>query len=112
MSRAKKRPAMSLGDMKAAKEGAATITTIARFSTETGTTTPASSTPAAAAPKPKRAGRRGQTLRLTPQAWLQLKLLALEVSQARTDGKITTAHDLLLEGVNAVFARHGKPRIA
>jgi hypothetical protein len=87
---------MRLGDLKAAK-GAAPA---------------ASAAPASAAPKPKGAGRRGQTLRLSPQAWLQLKLLALEVSQARTDGKITTAHDLLLEGVNAVFARHGKPRIA
>lgn len=47
---------------------------------------------------------RGQTLRLNPAAWKQLKLLAIERDH--------TAHDLLLEAVNDLFAKYGKSKIA
>jgi hypothetical protein len=50
------------------------------------------------------AGRKGQTLRLQPDAWKQLKLLAVE--------RETTAHDLLIEAVNSLFEKYGKPKIA
>jgi hypothetical protein len=48
--------------------------------------------------------RRGQTLRLKPTAWTQLKILAAE------QGK--TSHDLLIEAVNLLFDQYGKPTIA
>ena len=48
--------------------------------------------------------RKGQTLRLTRDAWKQLKLLAIEHDR--------TAHDLLIEAVNDLFRKHGKPPIA
>jgi hypothetical protein len=48
--------------------------------------------------------RRGQTLRLKPAAWTQLKILAAE------QGK--PSHDLLLEAVNMLFDHYGKPTIA
>lgn len=54
--------------------------------------------------KPKAAERRAQTLRLTPAAWRQLKHLALDHDKP--------AHDLLLEAVNDLFRKHGKPPIA
>src|SRR5947209_3343905 len=47
--------------------------------------------------------RKGQTLRLNPEAWKQLKLLALE--------RETSSHDLLIEALNALFRRHGKPPV-
>ena len=47
---------------------------------------------------------RGQTLRLSPEAWKQLKLLAVEHA--------TTSHALLIEAVNALFQKNGKPPIA
>lgn len=47
---------------------------------------------------------RGQTLRLSPEAWKQLKLLAVE--------RATTSHALLIEAVNALFQKHDKPPIA
>ncbi len=59
---------------------------------------------AAAAEGGKVEGRRGQTLRLTPAAWRQLKQLALD--------RETRAHDLLLEAVNELFRKYGKPPIA
>lgn len=49
-------------------------------------------------------GRRGQTLRLKPAAWTQLKILAAE--QGRP------SHDLLIEAVNLLFEHYGKPTIA
>jgi hypothetical protein len=49
-------------------------------------------------------GKRGQTLRLSPEAWRQLKMLAVE--------RATTSHALLIEAVNALFQKHGKPPIA
>jgi hypothetical protein len=48
--------------------------------------------------------RRGQTLRLTPEAWRQLKTMALE--------RGTTSHALLIEAVNDLFQKGGKPPIA
>ncbi len=48
--------------------------------------------------------RKGQTLRLTPAAWRQLKQLALD-REAR-------AHDLLLEAINDLFRKYDKPPIA
>lgn len=48
--------------------------------------------------------RRGQTLRLRPAAWAQLKILAVE------QGK--PSHELLIEAVNLLFERYGKPTIA
>ena len=45
--------------------------------------------------------RRGQTLRLRPAAWQQLKILAAE--QAKP------SHELLIEAVNLLFDRYGKP---
>jgi hypothetical protein len=57
--------------------------------------------------KPAPAGdeeRRGQTLRLTVSAWRQLKFLAAEEGRP--------AHDLLVEAVNMLFRKKGKPPIA
>ena len=48
--------------------------------------------------------RRGQTLRLTVDAWKQLKMLAVNEEK--------TAHELLLEGVNLLFRDRGLPPIA
>ena len=48
--------------------------------------------------------RRGQTLRLKPAAWTQLKILAAE------QGK--PSHDLLIETVNLLFEHYSKPTIA
>ena len=49
-------------------------------------------------------GRRGQTLRLEPEAWRQLKMLAI------AEGK--TSHDLLIEAVNLLFDHYNRPTIA
>jgi len=46
----------------------------------------------------------GQTLRLKPEAWQQLKLLAAE--------HWCPAHDLLIEAVNDLFEKYGKKPIA
>ncbi len=48
--------------------------------------------------------RRGQTLRLEPEAWKQLKILAID------QGK--TSHDLLIEAVNLLFDHYNRPTIA
>jgi hypothetical protein len=53
---------------------------------------------------PEKEKLRGQTLRLNMRAWRQLKELALE------DGK--PSHDLLLEAVNDMFRKRGKPPLA
>lgn len=74
---------------------------------------PAEESPEASMPAPalanvaegvKAEDRRGQTLRLTPAAWRQLKQLALD--------RETRAHDLLLEAVNELFRKYGRPPIA
>jgi len=64
---------------------------------------------AAPAPAPAASGngervRRGQTLRLEPEAWRQLKMLAI------AEGK--TSHDLLIEAVNLLFDHYNRPTIA
>ncbi len=53
---------------------------------------------------PKAVDRRAQTLRLTPAAWRQLKQLALDHDKP--------AHDFLVEAVNDLFRKYGKPPIA
>jgi hypothetical protein len=60
-------------------------------------TPPAAGTPAKEKP-------RGQTLRLAPEAWRQLKVLALE--------RTSTSHKLLIEAINDLFKKHDKPPIA
>lgn len=47
---------------------------------------------------------RGQTLRLNRPAWTQLKLISF------SEGK--SAHALLIEAVNDLFEKRGKPPIA
>jgi len=61
------------------------------------------SAPAQTATKDTRL-RRGQTLRLEPEAWRQLKMLAI------TEGK--TSHELLIEAVNLLFDHYNRPTIA
>lgn len=48
--------------------------------------------------------RRGQTLRLEEGAWKQLKHLATDLGKP--------VHELLLEAVNDLFKKYGKPPIA
>ena len=48
--------------------------------------------------------RKGQTLRLEPAAWQQLKILGIEQQRP--------AHALLVEAVNLLFERYEKPPIA
>jgi hypothetical protein len=62
------------------------------------------SAPAAAATKEASRARRGQTLRLEPEAWKQLKMLAI------AEGK--TSHDLLIEAVNLLFDHYERTTIA
>ena len=64
----------------------------------------ATAAPAAQRPVKDARARRGQTLRLEPEAWRQLKLLALD--QGRT------SHDLLIEAVNLLFDHYNRPTIA
>lgn len=45
--------------------------------------------------------RRGQTLRLDEGAWKQLKHLATDLEKP--------SHDLLIEAVNDLFKKYGKP---
>ena len=62
------------------------------------------SAPAATTTKEASRTRRGQTLRLEPEAWKQLKMLAI------AEGK--TSHDLLIEAVNLLFDHYNRPTIA
>jgi hypothetical protein len=62
------------------------------------------SAPATAGSKETSRTRRGQTLRLEPEAWKQLKMLAI------AEGK--TSHDLLIEAVNLLFHHYNRPTIA
>ena len=48
--------------------------------------------------------RRGQILRLEPEAWKQLKVLAIDQEK--------TSHDLLIEAVNLLFDHYNRPTIA
>lgn len=63
------------------------------------------------APEPKGEGspkvvdtRKGQTLRLSVEAWRQLKIMAAEETRP--------VHDMLVEAVNDLFRKQGKPPIA
>ena len=56
------------------------------------------------APEKSARTRRGQVLRLEPEAWRQLKMLAI------AEGK--TSHDLLIEAMNLLFDRYNRPPIA
>ena len=49
-------------------------------------------------------GRRGQTLRLNTAAWRELKYLAAD--------RECTAHQLLIEAVNDLLEKHGRPPVA
>jgi hypothetical protein len=49
-------------------------------------------------------GRIGQTLRLDPDAWEQLRILAAKERK--------NAHDLLVEAVNMLFTQRGFPPLA
>ena len=61
--------------------------------------------PAEAVPETKKQdNRRGQTLRLSPAAWRQLKQIALDEN--------TSVHQILVDAVDEVFRKRGKPRIA
>jgi len=62
------------------------------------------SAPAVTPTKETSRARRGQTLRLEPEAWKQLKMLAI------AEGK--TSHDLLIEAVNLLFDHYNRPTIA
>lgn len=61
--------------------------------------------PQASKPEPAEKEKpRGQTLRLKSAAWQQLKFLAVE--------RAIPSHALLIEAVNDLFQKHGKPPIA
>jgi len=62
------------------------------------------SAPAATTTKEVSRARRGQTLRLEPEAWKQLKMLAIAEDK--------TSHDLLIEAVNLLFDHYNRPTIA
>jgi hypothetical protein len=47
--------------------------------------------------------RKGITLRLQPEVWLELKIMALK------EGR--TTHKLLMEAVDDLFTKRGKPPI-
>lgn len=49
---------------------------------------------------------KGQTLRLRPESWLKLKLLAAVLDAKR--GIRVTQHDLLLEAVDDLLIKHRK----
>ena len=83
----------SLAGFAAKKEPPASVAAAEPTSTD--------AAPAAAA-APDR--RRGQTLRLSIEAWRQLKRLAVEQDKP--------AHDLLVQAVNALFVKHDLPPIA
>ncbi len=54
--------------------------------------------------KPPEKDFKALSLRLSPEAWRQLKHLAIDQE--------SSAHSLLLDGVNEVFKKHGKKPIA
>lgn len=70
------------------------------------TSAPAQTQPQEQKPQPQEEGnnRKGQTLRLSPEAWKQLKFMAFDSGH--------TAHTLLVEAVNDLFKKYGKPPIA
>ncbi len=52
----------------------------------------------------KARARRGQTLRLEPEAWRQLKVLGIDTGKP--------VHALLIEAVNLLFDYYNRPTIA
>jgi len=87
----------------AAKRGSLSDFTATKASAAAPVQTPASAPPAAPAVEEEEP-RKGQTIRLTVDAWRQLKLLAFE--QARP------MHSLILEALNDFFQKHGRPPLA
>ena len=73
---------------------------LAEFTTDKEGSAADQTAPAAATQQSGGGKRRGQTLRLSPDAWRQLKLLTIEQER--------TAHDLLLEAVRDLFEKYGK----
>ena len=51
-------------------------------------------------------GRVGQTLRLDPETWLALKMLAAELAVTR--GRPVSAHELIVEAVTDMIARRAQ----
>jgi hypothetical protein len=49
-------------------------------------------------------GRIGQTLRLNPHAWEQLKVMAIK--------QRVNTHDMMVEAINDLFQKYGLDRIA
>jgi hypothetical protein len=79
--------------------------TLSDFTTRKAEAPPPAAEPEAPPPKaPKVDNRKLMTLRLEAEAWKQLKQLALDTG--------CTSHDLIVEGVNLVFGKHGRPPIA
>ncbi|MBE9128713.1 MULTISPECIES: ribbon-helix-helix domain-containing protein [unclassified Coleofasciculus] len=67
--------------------------------------TPTAAVPSASANEDKSTEqRKGQTLRLSIGAWKQLKHLAADLGKP--------VHDLLIEAVNDLFSKYGKPPVA
>lgn len=60
--------------------------------------------PEASAKKPKKPQPKGYVVRLPVTAWKQLKFLAIEQE--------CTMHKLMLEAVNDLFKKYGKPPVA
>ncbi len=60
--------------------------------------------PAGTNPEPKADNRKGQTLRLSPAAWRQLKVMAMDEG--------ATVHQVLVDAVDDAFRKRGKPAIA
>ena len=60
--------------------------------------------PTPAVPARKVDERKGQTLRLSVEAWRQLKFIAF--------AEATPVHDILVDAVNDAFRKRGKPPIA
>lgn len=64
----------------------------------------AAASPVPAAAPTAETKRKGQTLRLAEGAWKQLKHLATDLGKP--------VHELLIEAVNDLFKKYGKPPIA
>lgn len=69
------------------------------------------STPAPVADPESKPRRRGQTLRLNPDALRELKILAATLDDGTRERRISQ-HDLLIEAVNDLFVKHGKKPLA
>jgi len=81
---------------------------LAAFATKKPGTEPAPAPIANLESKPR---RRGQTLRLNPDALRELKILAATLDDGTRERRITQ-HDLLIEAVNDLFIKYGKKPLA